>query len=312
MIRIRTLFRLFNGDKEKIRLRLFSAFSRRGLLDFLSDKTYLKLKYWCAFGKSLNLKNPQTYNEKLQWLKLYDRKPLYTKLVDKVTVKDYVAQIIGKDYIIPTLGIWDSFDEIDFDSLPSQFVLKANHSGNSEGVVICKNKDSFDKEKAKMILGQALATDYYKDGREWPYKDVTRKIFAEEYLEDNDTRELRDYKFFCMNGVCRALFIATDRQKEGEEVKFDFYDSDFNHLDLIHGHANAEHKPQKPETFERMKQLAEAISKGLPEARCDFYEVNGHNYFGEITFFHHGGFVPFKPERWDQVFGDWIILPPKP
>lgn len=270
-----------------------------------NDKYHIK-KYWYArMPYRLNLKNPRSYNEKLQWLKLHDHNPMYTTMVDKYAAKKYVADIIGEKYIIPTLGVWNSFDEIDFDSLPNQFVLKCTH--DSGGLVICKDKSKLDISKAKPELERSLLTDYYANGREWPYKEVPRRIIAEKYMEDTKTGELRDYKFFCFNGNVKWLFIATDRQNR-EEPYFDFFDMDFNHLPMKHGHPNAPVIPDKPVSFELMKELASKLSQGIPHVRVDFYEVDGHVYFGELTFFHHGGWTPFTPEEWDYIFGEEIEL----
>ncbi len=289
--------------------KIIYIFDRCGISRMIPDQAYLKMKYKANFGKKLDLKHPKTYNEKLQWLKLYDRNPEYTEMVDKYMAKDYVEQRIGKEYIIPTLGVWEHAEDIDFDSLPNQFVLKCTH--DSGGLVICRNKATLNQEDARKKLAKALKQDFYFLGREWPYRNVKKRIIAEEYVEDEATKELRDYKFFCFDGVAKALFIATDRQKEGEEVKFDFYDIDFKHLDFRQGHPNAAVSPAKPETFDEMRQLAEKLSKGIPHLRVDFYEVNGKAYFGELTFYHHQGMVPFDPEEWDETFGNWIKLPEK-
>lgn len=275
---------------------------------YSNDKLQIQRNWYSRMPYKLNLSDPKSYNEKLQWMKLYDRNPLYTTMVDKYAVKEYVANIIGQEYIIPTLGVWDSFDDIDFGSLPDQFVLKCTH--DSGGLVICKNKRYLDLEKAKQKIEQSLQTDYYMNGREWPYKDVPRRIIAEKYMEDTKTGELRDYKFFCFDGKVRWLFIATDRQNR-EEPYFDFFDMSFNHLPMRHGHPNAPTTPEKPQSFELMQKLASELSQGLPQVRVDFYEVDGKVYFGELTFFHHGGFVPFIPEKWDYIFGNEIVLPIK-
>lgn len=282
--------------------------SARNVFNFLSDEKYLKIFYWANMGKKLNLDNPQTYNEKLQWLKLYNRKKEYTKLVDKYEAKKIVADIIGDQYIIPTLGVWKNFGDIDFNSLPNQFVLKTTH--DSGGVVICRDKETFDIEKAKRIIEKSQKNNFYLMGREWPYKDVEPRIIAEEYKEDAKTEELRDYKFFCFNGSAKALFIASDRQSDSE-TKFDFFDMDFNHLDFTNGHPNADVYPDPPENLKLMQELAEKLSVGFPHVRVDFYEVNGKVYFGELTFFHWSGIVPFDPEEWDYKFGSMIELPQK-
>ena len=279
----------------------------RGLLKWLPDRGYLKLLYRLKFKKKLDLRNPKTFNEKLQWLKLYDRKPEYTRMVDKYEAKQYVAERIGAEYVVPCYGVWDSLDEIPFDKLPKQFVLKTTH--DCGGVVICQDKDLLDKVAAKKKLEKHLKRNYYYGNREWPYKNVKPRIIAEQYLEDRKTQELRDYKFFCFDGDVKALFVATDRYSEQEETKFDFFDMEYQHLDIRNGHPNAEVPPEKPQAFEEMRTLAEKLSKGIPQIRVDFYEVNGKIYFGELTFFHWSGMVPFEPEQWNEVLGSWIKLP---
>lgn len=275
----------------------------------LPDKWAICLDYYRFFGKFPNLKSPKTFNEKLQWLKLYDRRPEYTTMVDKYAVKQYIAERIGEEYIIPTLGVWESFDEIDFDKLPNQFVLKCTH--DCGGMVICKDKEKLNRLAAKQKLEKCLRRNYYWRMREWPYKNVKPQIIAEKYMQDKAVQELRDYKFFCFDGEPKALFIATDRQTEGEETKFDFFDMEYNHLDVRNGHPNASILPEKPSCFDEMKQLAEKLSAGIPHVRVDFYEVDGRVYFGEMTLFHWSGLVPFEPEQWDFTFGSWLKLPDK-
>ena len=272
----------------------------------MSDERYLRFLWKLKKRKDLDLDNPQTYNEKLQWLKLYDRKPLYTKIVDKISVKDYVSDIIGKEYIIPTLAVWDNPNQISLENLPDRFVLKTNNGSSSAGVIVCKNKQHFDLDKAKKQLSKSLKGSVWLDMREWPYKDIKPKVFAEDYIEDA-TGELTDYKFFCFDGEVKALFIATERFSE--EVKFDFFDTDFNHLDLYQVHPMSGKVFSKPNGFDEMKAIAAKLSKGFPHVRVDLYNVNGKIYFGEITFYHHGGFAPFHPEKWDYIFGSWIKLP---
>lgn len=288
--------------------RVFFKFCREGVFNRLPDKSFLQLKYLVAFGKRLNLKNPETFNEKQNWLKLYDRKDLYTIMVDKVAVKEYVSKIIGEDKIIPTIGVWNNPDEIDFNSLPNRFVIKCNHNSGL-GMCICKDKSKLDLDKLKKELKKGLNQNYYCNNREWPYKNVPRKILAEEYMEDTTFHYLRDYKFFCFDGEVKALFIATDRDKGEHNVKFDFFDSEFNHLPFTNGHPNADVLPEKPFCFEEMKRIASILSKGIPSVRVDLYEINGKVYFGELTFTHWGGFIPFVPEEWDYKFGSWIKLP---
>lgn len=278
----------------------------RKAMTILPDAMYIKLKYWFHFKKLPNLKNPKTFNEKIQWLKLYDRKPIYTMMVDKYDAKEYIRSIVGSEYIIPSYGVWDKFEDIDFDSLPNSFVLKTTH--DCGGVVICKNKSLFDKDKARKLLNEHLSRNYFYEGREWPYKNVKPRIFAECYMENSSTNDLKDYKFFCFDGEVKALFVAADRQSQ-EETKFDFYDDNFNHLDLRNGHPNSECGIERPKNFELMKRLASKLSVGIPQLRVDFYEVDGHVYVGELTFSHYSGMIPFDPEQWDRKFGDWIKLP---
>lgn len=273
---------------------------------FHSDKLYLSMRYRLFMGKKLNLKAPQTFNEKLNWMKLYYHKPIFTKLVDKYEVKKIVTDIIGEEYVIPTLGVWESVDDIDFRSLPKQFVLKCTH--DSGGLVVCKDKSKLDLEGAKKKLAAAMRRNYYTVSREWAYRYVKPRIIAEKYMEDNDTHALNDFKFFCFNGEVKVLFIATERSTD---VKFDFFDRDFNHLDIYNGHPLSPNTPSKPKTFDLMVKIAEKLSVGYPFMRIDLYEVNGKVYFGEYTVYHFGGTVPFEPEEWDVKMGSWITLPAK-
>lgn len=279
------------------------------LSKFIPDKIYLQLMYYKHFHKFIDFKNPKTFNEKINWLKLYNRKPEYTQMVDKYAVRKYIAEKLGEEYLIPLLGVWNDPHEIDFDKLPNQFVLKWNHDSGS--VIVCKDKTKLNIAEAVAMLASKKNHNGYWYGREWPYKNVKPLVIAEQYMEDVKTSELRDYKFFCFDGVAKALYVATERQKENEEVKFDFYDMDFKHLDMSQGHPNAAICPAKPNNFEEMRRLAEKISAEIPHLRVDFYEVNGKTYFGELTFSHFSGMVPFNPEKWDDTFGSWINLPEK-
>ena len=288
----------------------FEVLDRRGFYNSMDDEKYLKRKFEAVMGKTLNLDNPQSYSEKLQWLKLYNRKDEYTMMVDKYAVRKYVAETIGEEYLIPSLGVWDDPEDINFDELPNEFVLKCNHN-SGVGMCICTDKSKLDIEKVKAELKKGLAQDYYITNREWPYKNVPRKIIAEKFMVDESGTELKDYKLFCYDGKPHYMFIATDRGTPGVETKFDFYDMDFNHLDFTNGHPNSEKTIAEPKGFEKMKELAEKLSKGIPHARVDFYDINGQIYFGEITFFHWSGIVPFEPEEWDYKFGEFIKLPKK-
>ena len=272
----------------------------------LPDRLFLKVLFRLRMGYKLNLKNPQTFSEKLQWLKLYNHKAEYTNMVDKYEAKKYVASIIGEEYIIPTIGIWDSVDEIDFDKLPNQFVLKCTH--DSGGIVICTDKSKLDVKKAKIKLKRGLNRNFYTQNREWPYKNIKPRIIGEQYMVDESGYELKDYKFFCFDGEPKAMFIATDRGVANEETKFDFFDMEFQHLPFTNGHPNSNKEVHKPLGFEKMKQLASSLSRNIPHVRIDFYDINGKIYFGEITFFHWSGTMPFEPIEWDYKFGEWIKL----
>lgn len=273
---------------------------------WMPTKFYLRLRYRITFGKKLNLKKPKTYNEKLQWMKVYDHNPIYHKLVDKFEVREHVARELGEEYLIPLIGMWDKFDDIDFGELPDQFVMKCTHDSGS--VFICKDKNSLDLKKLKKQMTDAQKRSQYRAGREWSYKGLKPRIIAEKFMVDDSCIGLKDYKFFCFNGEVKAMFIATDRGVEGEDVKFDFFDADYNHLSMKHGHENAKVLPPCPEGFEEMKTIASKLSQGLRQVRVDLYNINGKIYFGEMTFYHHCGFVPFEPEEWDYTFGSWLDI----
>ncbi len=270
----------------------------------IPDKLFLCLKFYKNFGRFPNLKDPVTFNEKLNWLKLHVRDAKYTSLVDKYLVKDIVGNIIGHDHIIPTLGVWNSPDDIDFDSLPDKFVLKTTHG--SGDVIVCKDKSKLNIEKVKRDLRRALRDDLYAKTREWPYKNVQRRIIAEQYMVDESGTELKDYKFFCFDGKPKMLFVATDRPFD---TRFDFYDTEFKHLPFKQGHPLASKEIKKPKGFEEMLKVSEKLSQGFPHARIDLYDINGHIYFGELTFFHFSAAVPFEPEEWDYKIGEWLKLP---
>ena len=275
----------------------------------LPDKLYLKLSYRLKMGKKLNLKNPKTFNEKLQWLKLYNRKPEYTTMVDKYAVKQYVAERIGSEYIIPTLGIWNRVEDIDFDTLPNCFVLKTTHDGGGGGIVICTDKTKFDKAKAITRLNNSFFKhDIYKELKEWPYKNVPRRIIAEQYLENKNLKELRDYKFFCFNGQCKCFKVDFDRFIEH---RANYYDSNGNLLKFGENVCPPlfEKKIEVPKNINTMISLANKLSEDIPFLRVDFYDVDGKIYFGELTFFPASGMGTFTSEEWDLALGEWIHLP---
>ena len=288
-----------------IRNKCFLWLAYHGFFNGWPDEKYIKKKFEATLGYPLNLDNPQTFNEKLQWLKLYDRKPIYTTMVDKYEVKQYVAAIIGEQYIIPTLGVWENFDEIDFDALPDQFVLKCTH--DSGGLVIVKDKSKLDMETARKKIEKSLKTNYFYLGREWPYKNVKPRIIAEKYMEDHRTSELRDYKFFCFGGIAKCYKVDFDRfirhranyfTVEGELMTLgeNVCPPDFGKEIPI------------PQNLNKMTELAEKLSETMPFLRTDFYDVNGKVYFGELTFYPASGFGKFIYDGNDEMLGSWIKL----
>ncbi len=276
-------------------------------LRFIPDKMFMQIYFVFRYGHFCNLKNPKTLSEKIQWLKLYDRMPQYTTMADKYAVKDYVADKIGIEHIIPTLGVWDSFDDIDFDKLPNQFVLKCTH--DSAGHVIVKDKSKFDKDSARKKIESCLKCNYYYVGREWQYKNIKPRVLAEPYLEDSTDKELRDYKILCFGGEPKVLLIAANRSTGSPTL--DFFDKDFNHLDVKQYYPHSSVPVRKPKTFDQMFEAARVLSKGMPHIRVDFYEVDGKMYFGELTLHSGNGFSPYEPKEWDELFGSWVDLSEK-
>ena len=277
-----------------------------GVYDRMSDEEFLKMKFKRVMGKELDLENPQTFNEKLQWLKLYNRKPEYTMMVDKYKVRQYIKEKLGEEYLIPLLGAWDDPDEINFETLPEQFVLKCNHNSGL-GMCICKDKSKLDIQKVREGLHQGLKENYFRKNREWPYKNVKPRILAEEFKVD-ESGELRDYKFYCFNGEPKVFLVASERFSR-HRTYFDYFDMDGNNLPFTQGGKNNPVTPQLPSTFEEMKKIAKKLSQGIPHVRIDLYSVDEKVYFGEFTFFDSSGFEKFTPNEWDEVFGGWIQLP---
>ena len=276
----------------------------------IPDKPYLILKYRVKMGSNLNLKNPKKYTEKIQWLKLNDYKPEYTDMVDKYNAKSFVSGIIGEQYIIPTLGVWDSFDEIDFTNLPNQFVLKCTH--DSGGVVICKDKTVLDINAAKRKIENALKNDFYYAQRERPYKYVTRRIIAEQYMEDHVVNDLRDYKIHCFNGEPKYLQVIGNRNHSNHTGNQMFYSFDWKDAGWAFGDYPPYNKDlEKPYHLELMYEIAKKLSQGLRYIRVDLYEINGDVYFGELTLYPAGGFYPYNNLfnlSADTMLGDLIQL----
>ena len=293
---------------------IIKTFRITGFLKLLPDKLFLKLYYPVMMNEDLDLVNPKTFNQKLQWLKLYDRKPEYSTMVDKYAAKEYVSKRIGSEYVIPTLSVWEKFEDINFDALPNQFVLKCTH--DSGGVVICRDKSKLDLVEARKKINNSLKNNYFYNGREGPYKNVKPRIIAEAYMEDKGTAELRDYtnelndyKLFCFNGEPRFTLVCTDRFSE-RGLKEDFFDLDWRHMPMKrHGHDNSPVGLPKPSNYDLMCKLARRLAKNIPFIRCDFYEIDGKVYLGEMTFFPASGFEGFEPREWDQKVGEWLTLP---
>lgn len=280
----------------------------RYVLSFLPDKLFLQLHYFSTTGRFINFKNPQGYCEKLQWIKIYDRHSEHNLLVDKLAVREHIKQVLGEEYLFRLLGCWKSFDEIDFDKLPKSFVLKCNHDSGSTKII--KDKNTLTDEDFKQLrehFNERLSRDYFYSEREYTYIGINPCILAEEYMVDknNPEKSIEDYKFFCFNGEPKLMFIATDRNID---VKFDFFDMDFNHLDITNIHEQSGKTIKKPEKFEELKEIAAKLSQGLRQVRIDLYEIDGKIYFGEYTFFHGGGFELFYPLKWEKTMGDWIEL----
>lgn len=290
------------GKKFRSALRRIVRF----LSPVLPDALYLRLMFYAKMGKRLNLRNPRTFSEKMQWMKLNLRDPRMTEMVDKAAAKDFIAGKIGAEYVNPTLAVWDRAEDIELNLLPESFVLKTTH--DCGGIVVCRDKVAFDLEAAKKTLSEALSRRFYNENREWPYKGVNPRIIAEPYLED-EYGELRDYKFFCFGGKPEVMFVASDRSKKDEETKFDFFDMDGRHLELTNGHPSAAVRPELPAGFAKMKELAAALSGDWPFLRVDFYEAGGRVFVGELTFFHWSGWVPYEPEYWDGRLGGMLKLP---
>lgn len=289
-----------------------SVLGARGFYHTMPDEEYLKRLYKLNFGRDLDLENPCTFNEKLQWLKLHNRKPEYTMMVDKYKVREYIKEQLGEEYLIPLLGVWDDPDEIDFDALPNQFVLKCNHNSGL-GMCICKDKSRLNIAKVKARLRKGMAQDYYMTGREWPYKDVPRKIICEKFMVDHSDWEgsdqgLTDYKFYCFDGEAKVVMIASDRYSK-KQTRFDYFDRDYHQLSMTWGNPNSEIPPAKPACYEEMLTIADRLSAGIPHVRVDLYNANGQIYFGELTFFDGSGLDKIEPEEWDYRLGSWIELP---
>lgn len=269
----------------------------------IPDKPYIKKLYEIKTGKKLNLKNPQTFNEKLQWLKLHNRKTIYTTMVDKYLVKEYVSNIIGDEYLIPTIAVYDKPEDIDFDVLPNQFVLKTTH--DSGGVVVCKDKNSLDINKVREFLQYRQSINFYKTSREWPYKNVKKRIIAEQFIKDDLKSELRVYKVFNFNGTPKIIQTINGDKTDHEYINY--YDTEWNLLKLKQNFPNGP-IDDKPVCLREILELSAKLAGDIPFIRTDFYEVKGKVLFSEFTFFSDAGFANFEPEEWDIKLGSMLDL----
>ena len=277
-------------------------------MSILPDKAYLSLIYVIRMKKMINWRSPKSFSEKLQWIKVYDHNPLYVQLVDKYEMKEYVEKVIGSGHTVPTLGVWDSVDDIDFTKLPDRFVIKGTHDSGS--VIVCKDRNTFDEKIARNKLQDSLDTNLYYLSREWPYKHVPHRIIAEEYIESKDKSPLTEYKLFCFDGevkivlVCKGLAHTTQRTN-------DFCDVNLKRYPFTSLLPNSEGKLTKPDNYDELLRYASELSKGFPEVRVDAYVFDGKIYFGELTFFHNSGLRRYEPDEWDYKIGEWVKLPEK-
>ncbi len=286
-------------------MKIARSFARH--CGWIPDSIYLKGLYYLKMKRPLDLKNPKGYNEKLQWMKINYHRPDYPSMVDKIEAKKIAAGIIGEEYIIPTLGVWGSFDEIDFSKLPEKFVLKNSNGAGGTGVVICRNKSELDINAARQSIATGFDENIYKTFREWVYKDIPKRILAEELLDTEDGSAPVDYKFYCFDGEPKVMAVASGRFQG--KTCFDYYDMNLNHLPFCQGGPNSDRIIEKPRNFDLMVELAKKLSQGHPHVRIDLYDFKGKVYFGEFTFCDSSGFAKFSPEEWNLKFGEWFKLP---
>lgn len=308
MSKIQSALQMLKNDRSAFMAAIIQNFFR-----WLPDKTYLQLLYRFKMGHRLDLNHPKTFTEKIQWLKLYNRRPEYTLMVDKYAVKKYVADIIGEKYIIPTLGVWDKPEDIDWDALPNEFVLKTTHGGGSGGVVICKDKKTFDRNKAILTLRDSMNSDIYRSLREWPYKDVKKRVLAEKYMApkdmvNNPIYDLSDYKFFCFNGEPKYCQVIRDRHSK---ESIDFYDMNWRHQEFVGLNpiaSNGINPVPRPLLLDDMICICHKLSENMKFVRIDMYVIDNRTYFGEITFYPASGIGLFNPDKWNTELGNLISL----
>ena len=308
MRKIQSALQMLKSDRSAFMAAIIQNFFR-----WLPDKTYLQLLYRFKMGHRLDLNHPKTFTEKIQWLKLYNRRPEYTLMVDKYAVKKYVADIIGEKYIIPTLGVWNKPEDIDWDALPNEFVLKTTHGGGSGGVIICKDKKTFDRNKAILTLRENMNSDIYRSLREWPYKDVKRRVLAEKYMVpkdmvNNPIYDLSDYKFFCFNGEPKYCQVIRNRHSK---ESIDFYDMNWRHQEFVGLNpiaSNGINPVPRPLLLDDMICICHKLSENMKFVRIDMYVIDNRTYFGEITFYPASGIGLFNPDKWNTELGNLISL----
>ncbi len=307
MRNIKELYSIFRKDKKDFIFRIV----RKSCSGWMPDDLYLKILYRIFVGKRLNLNNPQTYNEKLQWIKLHDHNPIYTTMVDKYAVKKYIKEKIGEEYVIPTLGVWNTPKDIDFSLLPNQFVLKTTFGGGGNDVYICKDKATLNAEEAIKYMSGFMKQNSYKYLKEWPYKNVPRRVIAEKYMEESGKTSLTDYKVMCFNGIAKLIELHNGRYTDGHTQ--DFYDRDWNKTNITQGSYGdvSNTLVERPEKLEEMLRLSEILAKDIPHVRVDWYIIDNRLYFGELTFFDSSGFDDFIPDEYNYILGEWISLPNK-
>lgn len=291
--------------------KVINYFGSKGRLKFIPDKMYLKLVYRANLDKKLNLDQPITFTEKIQWLKLYDRNPEYIKLVDKYLVREHIEKLIGSKYLVPLIGIYNNIDEIELSKLPNQFVLKCTHDSGS--VVICKDKSNFDWIATKKKLTRCLKRNYYYTGREWPYKFVKPRIVCERFMTEGLNEVPKDYKVYCFHGEPKLIFILRDKYKKGVRKSGTVYTTQWEALPCVldnHYELNMVEE-QKPECLEELLSICRKLCEGFCQVRIDFYIINETIYFSEITLSTSSGLVPIIPNSYDVILGSYLQLPMK-
>ncbi|MDT2848674.1 ATP-grasp fold amidoligase family protein [Vagococcus carniphilus] len=286
--------------------KVIGLFLRTKLSRLLSDETFLKIQYKYVTGEKLNLDSPKSFNEKLQYLKIEQREPIFTEVADKFKVREYVSSTIGQEYLIPLYGVYDSFDEINFQDLPDEYVIKTNH--NSGGYFLVPDSKKININAARSKLEPMLKKNYYYFTREWPYKNIKPKLICEKYLRENDDMELRDYRFFCFDGEVK--FIAVDLSiVDKSKVRRNLYDKNWKLLDEeISYERDLTEKIPKPKNLSEMIDLAEKLSSNFKHVRVDLYNINNKIYFGELTMYHQSGYGDIRPQSFNKLMGSWIKL----